>query len=310
MRVRPIVAWLLVAGCAAWAVVRLFGLERGFPLVPLVAYTPIAAGAAVVVIVVAAVLRQRAAALVAAALAVALAAVVVPRALGGPTEPAGGSGPVLRVLTANMLRGRGSPEALVAVARRTRAHIVSVQELTPELALALDRAGFAELLPERVLDTRADRRNGLYARVPLRARTVDPYVAAEVRVRGAAAVEVLAIHATAPIQDLRVAQWREQLRALPAASPGGPLRILAGDFNATLDHAELRSVLDRGYEDAAATVGAGLRATWPAGRRLPPPVAIDHVLADRRCGFRGVTVHPIAGSDHRAVLAEVLLPRD
>jgi len=34
------------------------------------------------------------------------------------------------------------------------------------------------------------------------------------------------------------------------------------------------------------------------------------VLADRRCGFRAVTVHPIAGSDHRAVLAEVLLPRD
>ena len=35
-----IAAWAMAAFCASWAVVRLFGLERGFPLVPLMAYTP------------------------------------------------------------------------------------------------------------------------------------------------------------------------------------------------------------------------------------------------------------------------------
>ena len=51
---------------------------------------------------------------------------------------------------------------------------------------------------------------------------------------------------------VRCGRWRGDLRALPPATPDGPLRILAGDFNATLDHAELRRLLDTGYEDAAA----------------------------------------------------------
>jgi hypothetical protein len=42
---------------------------------------------------------------------------------------------------------------------------------------------------------------------------------------------------------------------------------------------------------------------------LPPPVTIDHVLADARCGWRAVRVFPVPHSDHRAVLAELVLPR-
>ena len=103
--------------------------------------------------------------------------------------------------------------------------------------------------------------------------------------------------------------WDRDLRSLPAASPDGAITILAGDFNATLDHAELRRLIDTGYEDAAATVGDGLRPTWPQGRRFPPPVTIDHVLADERCGVRKVTVHTIPGTDHRAVFAELVLPQ-
>jgi hypothetical protein len=33
------------------------------------------------------------------------------------------------------------------------------------------------------------------------------------------------------------------------------------------------------------------------------------VLADRRCGVRAFSVHPIPGTDHRAVLADLVLPR-
>src|SRR6266545_2124096 len=39
--------WMAVAAFGFWAVVRLFGLERGFPLVQLMAFTPYVAGAAV-----------------------------------------------------------------------------------------------------------------------------------------------------------------------------------------------------------------------------------------------------------------------
>jgi endonuclease/exonuclease/phosphatase (EEP) superfamily protein YafD len=311
---RRLVAWLLVAACAAWAAVRLLGLERGFPLVPLIAFTPLMAVAAVLVAAVVALLRQRAAAVVAAGLAAVLVVTVAPRALGGPTEPDGEAGPRLRVLSVNMHFGTGSPEALVELVRRMRPDALSVQELTPELARALDEAGLGELMPERVADPQPRGPGiGLYSRFQLVPGSApgsrrNPVAVASARVPGGRAVELVAVHATAPLRD-RLGDWRGDLRSLPGATPGGPVRILAGDFNATLDHAELRRLLETGYEDAAAEVGAGLRATWPHGRRFPPPVAIDHVLADERCGVRAFSVHPIPGTDHRAVFAELVLPQ-
>jgi endonuclease/exonuclease/phosphatase (EEP) superfamily protein YafD len=306
---------VLVAPFAAWAVLRLFGLERGFPLVALVAFTPVVAAAAAVVVLIAALLRQRAAAVVAGVIAIALAGVVAPRALGGPSEAEGGSGGSLRVMTANAHLGRAPASALVEIARETRADVVSVQELTPALAAELDRRGFARMFPERELHPLEGGTGiGIYARVPISARPApgglrNPMLAARVRVRGAAAVDVFAVHAPPPVRDERVAQWRHDLQGFPAATPDGVVRVLAGDFNATLDHAELRRILDTGYEDAADAVGAGLRGTWSSGRRLLPPVAIDHVLADRRCGVRAVSIHAIPRSDHRAVVAELALPQ-
>ena len=65
------------------------------------------------------------------------------------------------------------------------------------------------------------------------------------------------------------------------------MRILAGDFNATLDHRELRRLVGTGYEDAAAEAGAGLRGTWPDRGPFLPVFTIHHVLADARCGVVG-----------------------
>ena len=154
--------------------------------------------------------------------------------------------------------------------------------------------------------------SAVYARMPLaraEAEAGQTVTAARLRPRGAPPVELLAVHPRAPLREANMDEWRADLRALPTATPRGAVRILAGDFNATLDHAELRRVLDRGYEDAADEVGHGLRATWPSNRRFPPPVTIDHVLADARCGARDVEVIDVPGSDHRAVLAVVELPR-
>ena len=100
------------------------------------------------------------------------------------------------------------------------------------------------------------------------------------------------------------------MRALPAAGPTGAPRVLAGDFNATLDHGELRRLLDRGYRDAAEQAGTALRPTWPADRSLIPAlVTIDHVLADRRIRVASARTVAIPGSDHRGVLAVLVLPR-
>ena len=131
--------------------------------------------------------------------------------------------------------------------------------------------------------------------------------AARAQVGGAPPVEVVAVHPAPPQTRERTRMWRRDLRLLPAAT-SSPLRILAGDCNATLDHTELRRVIATGYSDAAAQVGAGLHSTWPVGRHIPPPVTIDHVLADERIGVRAVSVHTIPGTDHRAVFAELQLP--
>jgi endonuclease/exonuclease/phosphatase (EEP) superfamily protein YafD len=312
---RTLVAWGLATGCAGWAAMRAFGLEQGFPLVPLVSYTPFVVVGSAVVVLLALALRRRGAALVAALAAVALAGMVAPRALGGPSDPEGEAGPPLRVLTVNMHLGRASAPALVELVRATRPDVLSVQEVTPELVRRLDAARLGELMPHFVLEPRADARGtALYARVPLAAGEPPPGTAtvmatARAQIEGAGDVELTAVHPPPPLRR-RIAVWDDDLRALPAADPNGVVRILAGDFNATLDHAELRRLIDTGYEDAAATVGAGLRPTWPQGRRIPPPVTIDHVLADKRCGVRAVSIHTIPGTDHRAVFAELVLPQD
>jgi endonuclease/exonuclease/phosphatase family metal-dependent hydrolase len=98
---------------------------------------------------------------------------------------------------------------------------------------------------------------------------------------------------------------------MPAAG-GSPLRMLLGDFNATLDHHEMRDLIDRGYRDAADSAGAGLVPTWSAPRvpLLPIglPLTIDHLLVDERVGVGEVRTHDLPGSDHDAVTGELLLP--
>jgi endonuclease/exonuclease/phosphatase family metal-dependent hydrolase len=100
-------------------------------------------------------------------------------------------------------------------------------------------------------------------------------------------------------------RWRAELKALPP--PGNLPRVLAGDFNATLDHAAFRGVLRLGYADAAQQTGNALTPTWgiPGRRALLP---LDHVLVSPGCAVRAFSVHAVPRSDHRAVYAEIQLP--
>jgi endonuclease/exonuclease/phosphatase (EEP) superfamily protein YafD len=85
--------------------------------------------------------------------------------------------------------------------------------------------------------------------------------------------------------------------------------VLAGDFNATFDQTPFRDLVDRGYRDAGAAAGKGLEPTFPRAYHAIPPITIDHVLADRRLGVVEYSVEELPGSDHRAVYAELALPR-
>ncbi len=313
-RIATVACWLAVAPGAAWAVLRLAGLERG-PLVQAVAFTPYVAAGALVPLVLALALRRPAPAVVSAVTALALLGAVVPRAVGSDQPPA--DGPTLRLLTANLLLGGADPAALVDLVRQHRVDVLTVQELTPGVAAELDRLGLDTLLPHRVLNAEVGSTgSGLYARYPLSEVGVRrnhgfafTQAYGTLAVPGAPPLRVESAHPAAPYAVRVVPDWWTDLRGQPPATPHGRLSVLAGDFNATLDHAPLRHLIATGYVDAADAVGAGLAGTWgPYDGDPIPPVTIDHVLADRRIAVRTVDVHPLPGSDHRAALAELRLP--
>ncbi|MDX6654568.1 MAG: hypothetical protein QOH18_1278 [Solirubrobacterales bacterium] len=96
-------------------------------------------------------------------------------------------------------------------------------------------------------------------------------------------------------------EWEEVLSTLPPGDHGTPW-LLAGDFNATFDQAPFRELVGRGYRDAGEVAGKGLDATFPAdGSLLPPPITIDHILADERFGIVEYEVEPLPDSDHHAI---------
>ena len=313
---------LCLAPFVAWTALRLLGAERGYPSVQLVAFTPYVALASLAPLVVALLSRLRWHAVVAAAVTVALAWCVVPRLVPGDGDPLGArtGGVHLRVLAANLYVGAADPGSLVELVRRRQVDLLAVQELTPEAAAGLDAAGLATLLPYRAVHPApGGGGSAVYSRHPI----VDPGVRtlpwchlqafATLQVPGARPVAVESAHPCAPTDDGAAREWAADLAVEPGASPSGPPRILLGDFNATLDHGGLRALLATGYRDAAATLGAGLDPTWPylAGsvHGVPiPPITLYHVLADPRLGVRGFEVIPVAGSDHRAVLADLVLP--
>jgi endonuclease/exonuclease/phosphatase (EEP) superfamily protein YafD len=309
-RALSVLAGVLVAPWIAWALVRTLGLDRVPLLAKAVAFTPYAALTAPLPFVAALFLRRPRAALAMVPAMALLGLAVVPRALPGPRAPDPG-GRALRVMTLNVYAGAADARAVARLVADQRVDVLSLQEVTPEGLAALDAAGLRRSLPRRVDGSAPGARGtAVLSRLPLTEprRTVDRsglvLTSATVRTSAGRPVDVHAVHPPPPLDGRSHATWRRLLRALPSAGTGR-VRVLAGDFNATLDHRELRLVLERGYQDAADVAGEGLRTTWPAGRRFPPELAIDHVLADRRAAIERVVTRAVPGSDHRAVIADV-----
>jgi endonuclease/exonuclease/phosphatase (EEP) superfamily protein YafD len=303
--------WLPVISVVLWTLARVLGIDRGFPLGPLMAFTPYAAIASLFVAGVAVALRNWAAATVAALAMLCLAAAVLPRAIGNGTVDAAGH-ETLTVLSTNVHHGSADPEGLVALVDRFHLDLLSVQELTPSFARKLHAAGLGARLSNANLEVRPGASGaGLYSSLPMTdlgggRRFFFRMPRAELTLPDGRRIGVVGVHPYPPVSG-RVGVWEEALESLPSAGAGTPW-LLAGDFNATLDQSQLRDVLDRGYRDAGDVAGMGLEPTFPQNRHLIPPVTIDHVLADRRLGIVDYSVESLPGSDHRAVHAELALP--
>lgn len=304
---------VVAVGLAVLALLRAGGLERGFPLVQLVAFTPLVLTLAPVVVVAAVLLRQWWSAAIVALAGIVLAALVLPRAF--EEEPREAHGPSLTVMALNAHEGQVAPEVIVDLVHEHGVDVLTLQEATPELADGLADAGLAETLPHSVDRSAPGVAGGsVHAAHPVTdlgdlGHDIDSLAQprAGLEVPGASdPVEVVSVHPMPPLAPSTMGPWREGLRALPEAEDE-ILRILAGDFNATLDHAEMRGVLDRGYTDAADSLGRGLTGTWPIGGPLPA-VTLDRVVVDHRVDVKDMEFADLADSEHRAVITDLILP--
>jgi endonuclease/exonuclease/phosphatase family metal-dependent hydrolase len=317
-----VISWAVAGGLATWAVARLAAVDRvqrAEPVaVPVVAATPHVAAVAPFAALGLRLARRRGPAALAALAATALGLMVQPRKVPRP-QPAAGGG-VLRVLSANMYFGEGDAEVIVALVREAGADVLCLQELTADAVTRLRQAGLDELMPHTLLELRgskpASNGSGIYSRFPLgEGPAVPPSMMAQptalLELPDGDEVELMCVHPCAP--GVRrwggPTRWHAELKALPP--PGKLPRVLAGDFNSTLDHAVFRGVLRLGYADAAQQTGNALVPTWQwpgknDGKRALLP--LDHVLVSPGCAVRAFSVHAVPGSDHRAVYVEIQLP--
>jgi endonuclease/exonuclease/phosphatase (EEP) superfamily protein YafD len=256
------------------------------------------------------------------AFAIAVTGIMLARGVGSPDVPSAGRND-LTVLSWNTLGDSVPASEIARVAFTNHADVIALPETTAttarDVAAILARRGL-RLTPHTVaLDHVARARStsilisrdlGAYRlRSTGGGTSVVPSLVAEPS-GGQRAPVLVAVHAVAPAgEDLE--SWRSDLRWIAGRCTGGNV-VLAGDFNATLDH--LTGLGKSGPDtvgscrDVAAATGNAAVGTWPTSVPALVGAPIDHVLATRNwtpTGFRVLAGEDAAGSDHRPVLARL-----
>jgi endonuclease/exonuclease/phosphatase (EEP) superfamily protein YafD len=295
---------------------ELYGLDEVTPFAQLVAFRP--QGLVVVLVLGLLMLVRRGwriAAVLVLALAVTGAALTAPRQFSDPGPPPAGSR-VLTIMVANVLGGGADAGAVAEV----------IQERKPDLVS----------LPEAQADVREEIRAHLQG-LAYNGYTLQPSAAVEsatsvlvssslgavrfgkdqaatnfghIVVTGGnlGEVRIIAYHGFPPLPE-KMTTWKQDLGVLRRWCAQNPPTIVAGDFNATTDHADFRHALGSNCRSVASLTGSGLVGTWPSDRPAVTRTQIDHVLITRQLEPGRFTTYAIEGSDHRAVVATVAVPK-
>ncbi|RJQ79261.1 endonuclease/exonuclease/phosphatase family protein [Pseudonocardiaceae bacterium YIM PH 21723] len=208
----------------------------------------------------------------------------------------------ITVLSANLSYAQVPQDYLVRIIRDRRPDLVSLPESGQSYVTAL--AGKLPGYRAFAESTDANWRTGLLVadhlgtpRTGVDTETNFATLSAELP-----GLTFVAFHAFPPLS--RTGRWRHDLAELSHWCAKTTPTIIAGDFNATLDHGPFRAAM-RGCRDAASDTGTGLVPTWPAEL---PAVQIDHVLSAGGPVARRVEVLDLPGSDHRALVVTMALP--
>lgn len=288
-------------------------LAASFPYVPL---------AALLGLIVSALCRRKLLTVAGIALLTMSVAIQVPWRDVGRGFDTDAPGTDLRVLSTNIQKGEADTASFIALAVNS-ADIITMSELTAEAAARFREGGLRKTFPYSILIPRPGAGGmGLWSRYPLRRLPASKYgsnfIAARVRVPDIPNDPLVAsVHLMSPLAGgvNTFAQWDHRITAARSefadyAETAGPAAvIIAGDFNATPDMRQFRDLLDVGYRDAVIQTGAGFSPTYSPHPAIPPLITIDHVLT-RNSSTRSIHTVAIPGSDHRALLATVAVPKD
>ena len=224
----------------------------------------------------------------------------------------------VRVMTLNLQYGRADTDSVVRLAKRLRPDLVVLEETTPDALAGLEaqEVGSAAGSWPHQAGAAAPGASGtvVLSRYPL---VEDTSFAlgnggARMEVRAPTPFTLTAVHAIYPL--LGTEAWEQDFRTLTADARETPgPHLVVGDFNATLDHRPMRTLLDAGLTDAAEDAGSGWQPTWPRpGSRAPNGItvplrlmAIDHVLMSEGLSASSTSTHVVADTDHLALVAVV-----
>ncbi|MFI8088807.1 endonuclease/exonuclease/phosphatase family protein [Streptomyces sp. NPDC086080] len=232
---------------------------------------------------------------------------------GKTGDPVGRPVAELRVLTANVEFGQATG-ALIDAVRREKPDVVFVQECDYGCDAALKRE-LTDSHPHRqAVEGGGSEGSVILSRFPLKATDGVPGtmgMPGAVADVGGHTIRLQLAHPMPPLPE-QVRLWQRELDRLrdtaAAASADGPT-VLAGDFNASQDHAAFRRILDTGLRDAARLDGADRTPTWPSRTTPAFGAQIDHVLVSEEFAAAGARFLTLPDTDHRALLVDLTLHR-
>jgi endonuclease/exonuclease/phosphatase (EEP) superfamily protein YafD len=295
---------------------ELFGLDEVTPFAQLVAFRP--QGLAVVLVLGILMLVRRGwriAAVLVMALALTGAALTAPRQFSDPEPPPAGSR-VLTIMVANVLGGGADAGEVAKVIRERKPDLVSLPEaqvdVREEIRAHLQGLAYNgyTLQPRTAVESATSVLVSSSLGAVRFAQDPSATTFGHIIVTGGnlGEVRLIAYHGFPPLPDA-VTTWKQDLGVLRQWCAQNPPTIVAGDFNATTDHADFRYALGSNCRSVASLTGGGLIGTWPSDRPALTRTQIDHVLFTRQLEPVGFTTYAIEGSDHRAVVAAVAVPK-
>ena len=210
------------------------------------------------------------------------------------------------LISLNMRNGTADPAGLSRQAERV--DIVVLAEATPSGVARLERYRWSQRFRYAAGSTEEGTTGSvIYSRYPLSDSEALPRSsfqqwAATAEVPEVGPVRILAVHPCNPYcGDNNWAKEHAQLRAVAAAQREGLPLVLAGDFNAINDHGPMMALRRDGLRSATDVAGGGWLPTYPANRRIPPLIPIDHVYINSRLTATAVGTFRLSGTDHFGV---------